>query len=95
MPLTLTRKAIEKLSAELERKRSEPDQVFRLTSRASGGFGMRLDAPSPDDVVLPHEGNPLLVVEPVIADDLADAALDAGQASDEPDWVLVRGGTPS
>jgi Fe-S cluster assembly iron-binding protein IscA len=95
MSLTLTTKAIEKLEADLERKRTKPNEVFRLMARPSGGFGMRLDEPTPDDVVLRHEGAPLLAVAPRLADRLADAALDVGQAADEPEWVLVRGGTAS
>ena len=91
MSLTLTEKAIEKLEAELERKRKKPNEVLRLMARSSGGFGIQLDEPTPDDVVLRHEGTPLLVVAPGLADRLADAALDVGQAADEPEWVLVRG----
>jgi Fe-S cluster assembly iron-binding protein IscA len=95
MSLTLTEKAIEKLEADLERKRTKPNEVFRLMASPSGGFGMRLDEPTPDDVVLRHEGTPLLAVAPGLADRLADAALDIGQAADEPEWVLVRGGASS
>jgi Fe-S cluster assembly iron-binding protein IscA len=95
MSLTLTTKAIEKLEADLERKRTNPNEVFRLMAGPSGGFGMRLDEPTPDDVVLRHQGTPLLVVASGLAERLADAALDVGQAADEPEWVLVRGGTAS
>jgi len=42
--------------------------------------------------VLRHEGTPLPAFAPGLADRLADAALDVGQAADEPEWVLVRGG---
>jgi Fe-S cluster assembly iron-binding protein IscA len=91
MSLTLTEKAIEKLEAELVRKRKRPNEVFRLMARSSGGFGMQLDEATPADVVLQHEGTPLLAVAPGLADRLADAALDVGQAADEPEWVLIRG----
>jgi len=93
--LTLTTQAIEKLESELEGKRTQPNEVFRLTTSPSGDFGMRLDEPTADDVVLPQEGTPLLAVAPGLADRLGDAALDVGQAADEPEWVLVRGGTAS
>jgi hypothetical protein len=95
MSLTLTTKAIEKLEVDLERKRTKSTEVFRLMASPSGGFGMRLDEPTPGDVVLRHEGTPLLAVAPGLADRLADAALDVGRAADEPEWVLVRGGTSS
>ena len=95
MSLTLTAKAIEKLEAELESKRTKPNEVFRLTTGPSGDFGMRLDEPTADDVVLRHEGTPLLAVAQGLADRLADAALDVGQSADEPEWVLVRGGAGS
>ena len=52
---------------------------------------MCLDTPTPEDIVLSHEGTPLLVVEPGLAERVSDAALDVGQGADEPDWVLVRG----
>jgi Fe-S cluster assembly iron-binding protein IscA len=93
--LTLTTKAIEKLETELERKRTRPNEVFRLTASSSGEFAMRLDEPTSDDVVLRHEGTPLLAVAPGLVHRLADAALDVGQAADEPEWVLVRGGSSS
>ena len=93
MSLTLTAKAIEKLQSELENQRSEPNEVFRLTTSPSGDFGMRLDEPRDEDVVLPDESRPLLAVSQGIADLLADAALDVGQSPDEPKWVLVRGGS--
>jgi Fe-S cluster assembly iron-binding protein IscA len=95
MPLTLTDKAMEKLEAELERKRKKPTEVFRLMASQSGGFGMRLDEPAPDDMVLHSGGTPLLAVAPGLANRLADATLDVGQAADEPEWVLVRGGASS
>lgn len=95
MPLTLTLRAIEKLEAELEHKRTKPKEVFRLMAGSPGEFRMRLDEPTPDDFVLRHEGAPLLAVAPGLADRLADAALDVGEAADEPDWVLVRGAAPS
>lgn len=95
MSLSLTTKAIEKLEGELESKRTKPNEVFRLATSPSGDFGMRLDEPTADDVVLRHEGTPLLAVSQELADRLADAALDVGQAADEPEWVLVRGGTAS
>jgi hypothetical protein len=91
MSLTLTEKAIEKLDDELERKRKKPNDVFRLIAKSSGGFGMHLDEPTPEDVVLRDDETPLLAVAPGLADQLADATLDVGQAADEPEWVLVRG----
>lgn len=95
MSLTLTAQAIDKLEVELEQRRAKPSEVFRLTSGPSGEFGMRLDEPTGDDVVLPHAGLPLLAVAQDLAARLADSALDVGQAEDEPEWVLVRGGAAS
>jgi len=90
MSLTLTPLAIDKLKTELELKRSHPEGVFRLRADSSGEFGLRLDTPIPEDRVLRHEGTPLLVVQPTLADRLSDAVLDVGQGADEPEWVLVR-----
>lgn len=95
MTLTLTTKAIEKLTADLQRKRTKPNEVFRLMAGPSGDFGLRLDEPAPEDVVLRHAGTALLAVAPELADRLADAALDVGRGADEPEWVLVRGGASS
>lgn len=80
---------MEKLEADLQRKRTKPTEVFRLKADPSGEFGMQLEQPVPDDVVLRHEGKPLLAAAPQLADRLADAALDIGRAADEPEWVLV------
>jgi hypothetical protein len=91
MPFILTTEAIEKLKIELESMRRKPGSAFRLHTSPSGGFGLRLDEPGPDDVVLRHEGEPLLVVKADLADRLSDAALDIGKNEEEPDWVLVRG----
>jgi hypothetical protein len=95
MTLTLTPKAIRKLENELEQKRAQKGDVFRLLATTSGGFGMRVDQPLSDDVVLEHDGTPLLAVAPGLAAHLSDTALDVGQGADEPDWVLVRGGAAS
>ncbi|MFQ5700533.1 MAG: hypothetical protein ACE5HU_01660 [Acidobacteriota bacterium] len=92
MSLTLTPPAIDKLITELEHKRSQPGEVFRLLADPSGGFGLLLDTPTPEDNVLRHEGTLLLVVHPALDDQLADAVFDVGQRADEPEWVLVRGG---
>jgi hypothetical protein len=54
-----------------------------------------LDAVTPEDIVVHHEGMPVLAVQPALAELLSDAALDVGQGDDEPEWVLVRGGTPA
>jgi hypothetical protein len=91
MSLTLTTNAIEKLESDLESRRKTPREVFRLMATTAGGFGMRLDEPMPDDVVLQHEGTPLLAVAPGLAEHLSDTALDVGRGDDEPEWVLVRG----
>jgi hypothetical protein len=91
MSLTLTAAATEKLHAELERRRKKPGVAFRLLANPGGGFGMRLDEPGSSDVVLQHQGKPLLVMEPALAKRLSDAALDIGRGNDEPEWVLVRG----
>jgi hypothetical protein len=89
--LTLTEKAIKKLEDDLESQRKTRSEVFRLMATTTGGFGLRLDEPMPDDVLLRHEGTPLLAVAPGLAEHLADTALDVGRGEDEPDWVLVRG----
>jgi hypothetical protein len=91
----LTLNAIEKLEDELEHKRTKPEQLLRLLANPAGNLRMQLDTPTPDDVVLPDAGNPLLAVAPGLATRLSDAVLDVGQSADEPDWVLVRGGTAS
>jgi Fe-S cluster assembly iron-binding protein IscA len=95
MSLTFTPPAIDKLKTELERKRNHSEQVFRLLVDSSGGFRLRLDAVTPEDIVVHHEGMPVLAVQPALAELLSDAALDVGQGDDEPEWVLVRGGTPA
>jgi hypothetical protein len=94
MPFALTSGAIAKLDSELGRHRQIPGQAFRLHASSSGEFGLRLDLPDPRDVVLRHEGLPLLVIETALADRLSDAALDVGRGPDEPEWVLVRGAAP-
>ncbi len=91
MSLTLTPRAITKLETELERKHRQPTEVFRLLAGSPEGFALCLDTSTPEDIVLSHEGTPLLVVEPGLAERVSDAALDVGQGADEPDWVLVRG----
>jgi hypothetical protein len=55
--LTLTSQAIEKLEDELDRKRTKPDQLFRLLAGPAGGLRMQLDEPTLDDAVLPNAGN--------------------------------------
>jgi len=46
-----------------------------------------LDTPTPEEIVLSHEGTPLLVVEPGLAERVSDAALDG------PAWTVDGLGT--
>ena len=84
MSLTPTPRAIAKLETELERKRRQPTEVFRLLAGSPEGFALCLDTPTPEEIVLSHEGTPLLVVEPGLAERVSDAARDVGKGPTNP-----------
>jgi Fe-S cluster assembly iron-binding protein IscA len=76
MSLTVTQQAAAALKQYLGTQDREEDQVLRLVSDGEGNHGFSLDTPNPDDQVVEHDGEPVMVIEPAISEDLSDNVLD-------------------
>jgi iron-sulfur cluster assembly protein len=76
MSLTVTEQAAAALKQYLETQEGEEDQVLRLVSDGEGHHGFSLDTPNSDDQIVEHDGEPVMVIEPTISEDLSDNILD-------------------
>ena len=76
MSLTVTEQAAAALKQYLETQEREEDQVLRLVSDGEGNHGFSLDTPNSDDQIVEHDGEPVMVIEPTISEDLSDNILD-------------------
>lgn len=76
MSLTVTQQAAAALKQYLETQDHEEAQVLRLVSDGEGNHGFTLDTPNPNDQVVEHDGEPVMVIEPEVSEDLADNILD-------------------
>jgi Fe-S cluster assembly iron-binding protein IscA len=75
MALSVTERAAEALHQTLESVEKEPEQVLRLIAEPDG-LGLALDEKRDDDQVIEHDGAVIMVIEPVVGDQLAGVTLD-------------------
>ena len=78
--LAVTNAAKRELARIAAQRGLSPAQCLRLTIppkwTGEGGFGVVIDVPDPNDLVVAHEAEPVLRVEPEVAQHLARATLD-------------------
>ncbi|MCE2469257.1 MAG: hypothetical protein J4F32_01810 [Dehalococcoidia bacterium] len=78
--LAVTDAAKRQLAQVSAQRGLSPAQCLRLTIppkwTGEGEFGVVIDAPSPGDLVVAHGAEPVLRVEPEVAERLAQATLD-------------------
>lgn len=74
--LIVTEAARIRLAAKLVRKRVGDDVALRFV-RKRRGWRLRPDTPGPEDVAFAYEGRTVLVLQPQVAQRLADRTLDA------------------
>ena len=80
--LYVTAQAIRTLAEQLEDKRAEPAQAYRLLRHAPDQFEFALDEPRAADQVEPPNGRPVLLVEPAVAEGVHGSMLDVTQGPD-------------
>ena len=76
MSLIVTAEATAAMKQFLHTQDRKEDQVLRLISDGAGNHGFRLDSPKANDQIVEHQGEPVMVIEPSISNDLADNILD-------------------
>jgi len=69
------------LSALAQEGQSSPDLGFRLATREDR-LGLALDLPRERDQVVEHEGRSVLIMEPAVAERLAEQTLNAVETTD-------------
>ena len=81
--LAVTDAAKRQLAQVAAQRGLSPAQCLRLTIppkwTGEGEFGVVIDAPAPNDLVVSHDAEPVLRVEPEVAEHLARSTLDFKQ----------------
>jgi hypothetical protein len=85
---TITQAAARHLDAELDAARAEEGIAVRLERRADL-WTMRLDREAPGDKVLDYRGRTVLLVDPSVAEELADTTVDTSQTSTGVRFILL------
>jgi Fe-S cluster assembly iron-binding protein IscA len=75
MPLNVTERAAEALYKTLEDVDRDPSQVLRLVSQADG-LSLALDEQREDDQVIEYQGSAVMVLEPIISEQLSGVTID-------------------
>jgi len=76
MSLSITPNASSALKEALERNEREGDEVYRLVQDSDGNVTLSLDQQQEQDQLLTHEGEPVLLVGPPVAEALSGLTLD-------------------
>lgn len=85
--LTITDKAAQYLREMLVARPEGSSQLLRIVARG-GNYELTLDDAQEGDSVYEHEGEQYLVVDPVVAEALAEAVIDAEETPDGTRLVL-------
>jgi Fe-S cluster assembly iron-binding protein IscA len=85
----VTEKAKAELSKVLADKVDHPEACLRLRVNGEGNLGIGIDIERPDDKVVEYEGATLLVVEPELADNLMNIAIDVEDSDEGSQLVIV------
>ncbi len=65
----------------------DDDRVIRFLLEGSD-LSLMLDTERPDDIVLKHDGQAVLVLDQDVSDVLADATLDVNETDEGPELVI-------
>ena len=85
----VTEKAKRELSRILTDNVDHPEACLRLRINDEGNLGLGIDIERSDDKIITHEGSTLLVVEPKLAESLADVAIDVEDNDEGNRLVLI------
>lgn len=90
--IKVTVRAAEVLHQTLEREDAGESQGLRLTRTVEGSFWLRVDNEREGDDVLEHAGRKVLLLEPAIAETLADSTVDVVATDSGPQLALYAPG---
>jgi hypothetical protein len=88
--IDITEHAKEELSRLLVAKVDWPGALLRLIDRGQGKLGLGIDIQKTDDLVINYKGKRLILVESMLADNLADITLDVDDTPDGPELVIIE-----
>ncbi|MFC1914082.1 hypothetical protein ACFLXF_02275 [Chloroflexota bacterium] len=89
--INVTEKAKKELQKLLDTKADWPGAILRLIDRGQGKLGLGIDIEAQGDIVVEHEGNKLLVVEPGLAGSIKGITLDVDDSSEGETLVILEG----
>ncbi len=92
MGLTVTDEALAELKRILQTKSLGPDKYLKLAVppewSGPGDFGVVIDVEKGGEVMFDHEGETVLVVDPGLAENLAESVFDFKQTPDGAGFTL-------
>ena len=86
--MRVTVRAAEALHQTLQHEDAGESQALRLARTAEGSYRLRVDNEREGDDVLEHAGRKILLVEPALAETLADATVDVVATDTGPQLAL-------
>jgi len=85
----ITERAKKELREILTNNVDHPDACLRLRINDQGQLGLGIDIEMPGDEVVEYEGSKLIVVEPELAGNLKDLAIDVEDGNEGSQLVIV------
>lgn len=67
-----------------------PGALLRLIDRGQGKLGLGIDIQKPNDLIIDYQGKRLMLVESMLADQLAGITLDVDDTPDGPELVIIE-----
>ena len=86
--INVTEKAKKELQKLLDTKVDWPGAILRLMDRGQGKLGLGIDVEAQGDIVVEHEGNKLLVVDPELAGSIKGITLDVDDTPNGSELVI-------
>ena len=87
--MKVTVRAAEALQQTLAREDAGESQGLRLARTAEGNFSLRVDNEREGDDIFEHAGRKILLVEPALAETLAESTVDVVASESGPQLALL------
>jgi len=81
--------AAEALHQTLQHEAADESQGLRLARTAEGNFSLRVDNEREGDDIFEHAGRKILLVEPALAETLAESTVDVVASESGPQLALL------
>lgn len=88
--INITEHAKKELCRLLNAKVDWPGALLRLIDRGQGKLGLGIDIQKPNDLIIDYQGKRLMLVESMLADQLAGITLDVDDTPDGPELVIIE-----